>query len=95
MRGKRVDRNQPEIVKQLRQIPGVTVAHTHIVGDGFTDLVIGYKRKNYLIEVKDPNQPPSKRRLTPDEEKFHREWTGQIAVAENLTDILKLINEVK
>jgi hypothetical protein len=93
MRIKKVDRNQPEIVKQLRKIPGVSVAHTHTVGDGFSDLVVGYKGKNYLCEVKDPAKPPSARKLTPDEEKFHSEWKGQVSVVESVTDILKLINQ--
>jgi hypothetical protein len=93
MRIKKVDRNQPEIVRQLRKIPGVSVAHTHIVGDGFSDLVVGYKGKNYLCEVKDPAKPPSARKLTPDEEEFHTKWTGQIAVVESVTDVLKLINQ--
>lgn len=92
MRAKKVDSNQPTIVKQLRQIPGISVAHTHIVGEGFTDLVIGYRGKNFLCEVKDPEKSPSRRKLTPDEEKFHASWTGQIAVVETITDILKIIN---
>lgn len=94
MRIKKVDANQASLVKQLRQIPGVTVAHTHTVGDGFPDLVISYKGKNFLCEVKDPNKPPSARKLTPDEQKFHSSWTGQIAVVETVTDILKMINEI-
>jgi hypothetical protein len=93
MRIKKVDSNQPTIVKQLRQIPGISVAHTHIVGEGYPDLVIGYKGKNFLCEIKDPEKPPSARKLTPDEEKFHAKWTGQVAVVETITDILKIINQ--
>lgn len=93
MKAKRADANQSELVKQLRKIPGVSVAVTHRVGDGFSDLVVGYKGNNFLIEVKDPSQPPSKRKLTPDEQEFHSEWKGQIATAETITDILNLINK--
>lgn len=93
MRAKRADRNQPELVEILRKIPGISVAHTHIVGDGFGDLVIGWKGKNFLIEVKDPKQPPSRRKLTRDEKKFHEQWKGQIAVAETLEQILNIINQ--
>jgi hypothetical protein len=32
MRKRKVDVNQPELVDQIRQIPGVTVRHTHMVG---------------------------------------------------------------
>jgi hypothetical protein len=37
---KRVDRNQPEIVDALRQA-GASVGHTHTVGQGFPDIVVG------------------------------------------------------
>lgn len=92
MRAKKVDANQPDIVKQLRKIPGVTVAHTHVVGDGFVDIIVGHQGVNYLCEIKDPSKPPSARKLTKDEQKFHEEWAGQAAVVETVTDILKLIN---
>lgn len=92
MRAKKVDKNQPTIVEQLRKIPGVSVAHTHMIGEGLPDIVVGHRQRNYWIEIKDPNQPPSKRKLTPDEEKWHQQWTGHVAVAETVTDILKIIN---
>jgi len=37
---KRVDRNQPEIVEALREA-GASVGHTHVVGKGFPDIVVG------------------------------------------------------
>jgi hypothetical protein len=39
---KRVDRNQPEIVEALRSA-GASVGHTHAVGQGFPDIVVGVK----------------------------------------------------
>jgi len=39
---KRVDRNQPEIVDALRKA-GASVGHTHAVGQGFPDIVVGVK----------------------------------------------------
>jgi hypothetical protein len=91
MRVRKVDANQAQLVEQLRQIPGLTVAHTHTIGKGFPDLVVAYKGVNYLLEVKDPNKPPSAKKLTPDEQKFHQSWTGRIAVVETVEDVLKLI----
>lgn len=90
----KIDANQKEIVEQLRQIPGVSVKSTSSLGDGFVDLVIGYKARNYLIELKDENKPPSGKKLTEAEEKFHAEWTGQVAKCESLSEILKAINHV-
>jgi len=44
----KTDNNQSQIVKELRQIPGVTVVTGH------DDLLIGYKGKTYWFEIKDP-----------------------------------------
>jgi hypothetical protein len=88
---KRTDSNHAEIIKALRKIPKLSVFSTHEVGKGFPDIVIGYKGINYLIEIKDGNKPPSARKLTPDEVKFHHEWHGQIAIIKNLDELLQII----
>jgi hypothetical protein len=90
MRVRKADSNQSALVKQMRRIPGLTVFHTHTVGNGFVDVVCGFRGKNYLFEIKDPGKPPSQRKLTADEQKFHDEWTGQIAVIETIDDVLKI-----
>lgn len=76
----------------MRKIPGLKVRHTHTIGQGFVDVVAGYKGANYLFEIKDPGKPPSARKLTPDEEKFHAEWTGQVAIIETIDDVLNILN---
>jgi hypothetical protein len=86
----RIDNNQNEIVRQLRKIPGFSVAITSALGDGFPDAVVGFRKKNLLIEIKDPKQPPSKRKLTEEEEKFHNSWTGEIYVVHTVDDVLKI-----
>jgi len=88
---KRTDSNHAEIIKALRNIPNLSVFSTHEVGKGFPDIVIGYKGINYLIEIKDGNKPPSARKLTPDEVKFHQEWSGQISIIKNLDELLQII----
>ena len=77
MRRAKVDANQKEIVKALRAA-GATVAHTHTVGDGFVDIVVLYRRRVYLMEIKDGDKPLSAQKLTPKEEKFHAVW-GEVA----------------
>lgn len=77
MRAARTDANQTQIVRKLRQM-GHSVAATHTVGNGFGDIVVGIRGQNYLFEIKDPTQPPSARKLTPPEVKFHSAWRGQI-----------------
>lgn len=81
------DGNQEGIVKALRKIPGVSVAVTSALGDGFPDIIVGYKKRNYAFEIKDPSQPPSKRRLTPDEVEWHKNWHGHIQVIETVEQV--------
>jgi len=70
----RVDANQPAIVKALRGI-GASVLHLHQLKNCF-DLLVGYRGRTFLMEVKDPAQPPSKRQLTEGEAEFQRDWRG-------------------
>lgn len=92
MRAKKIDRNQPELVNQLRKIPGLTVAHTHTIGKGFPDLAVGFQGKTWLFEVKDPSNIPSQRKLTPDEEQWHKKWTGHVATVETIEDVMRILN---
>lgn len=86
----RVDANQPAIVEALRKM-GATVLHLHTIGKGAPDIAVGYKGKNALVEIKDGSKPPSARKLTPDEEKFHAEWRGQVTVIESVDEAIAFI----
>ena len=90
MRARRTDRNQPEIVAALRAI-GCTVSDTSGAGEGFPDIVAGYRGINYLIEIKDGGKPPSKRVLTPAQKDFHRDWRGQVAIVKNPEEAIKIV----
>jgi len=46
----KVDKNQPEIVKELRK-KGCAVLHTHQLKNAF-DILVGYRKKLYLVEIK-------------------------------------------
>lgn len=89
----KIDSNQNEVIKSLRQIPGVTIAITSQLGGGFADFLLGYKGVNFMIELKDGAKSPSQRKLTPDEEKFHAAWSGQISVCNSFEDVFALINK--
>lgn len=89
-RGK-VDANQQQIVKALRMIPGVSVAVTSSVGNGYPDLNIGYKGQTFLVELKDGAKSASRKKLKPDQEKFKKGWTGSYYVCESLEEIIKLL----
>jgi len=89
MRRARVDATQKEIVAAFRRC-GFSVAHTHTVGGGFPDVVVARHGWTALVEIKDGTKPPSARKLTPDEEKFHREWPGEIHIIESPDDVVRL-----
>jgi len=70
----RVDANQASIVRTLRAV-GASVLHTHQLKNCF-DILVGYRGRTFLMEIKDPAQPPSGRQLTAGEAKFKAEWRG-------------------
>lgn len=81
-RAAKVDANQAEIVRTLRSA-GCGVLDLSMVGNGCPDLLVHaptYPWKHYLLEVKDGAKPPSERKLTPAQEKFHGLWKGWIHV---------------
>lgn len=55
---------------------------TYQLGSGKPDGVVGYGGLSMCIEIKDPSKPRSKRKLTPDEEVWHRHWTGGMRIIE-------------
>lgn len=85
-----MDANQGDIVRALRAA-GASVAITSSLGDGFPDLVAGLRGRNVLLEVKDGSKPPSARRLTPDEEAFHRAWRGEVVVVETAEQAIRAV----
>lgn len=84
-RAARTDANQAAIVAALRDA-GATVFCTNNVGDGFPDLVVGYRGRNYLLEVKS-----DRGRLTPSQEKLHTTWQGTIQVVKTPQEALNVI----
>jgi hypothetical protein len=75
-RAARRDENEKEIIKAMR----AEGAYVKVINDeGLFDLLVAYTgpsgfQHTLLIEVKDGSKPPSARRLTPAEAKFHDEW---------------------
>ncbi len=108
MTPKRVDANQKVIVAALEDA-GATVTHLHEVGKGCPDILVGYGKQehetllevvytegsNYLMEIKDGSKPPSKRKLTPAQKKWHNEWRGQVAIVYDIDDALRVIGVLK
>ena len=71
----RVDSNQRAIVAALRQI-GASVQSLADIGHGCPDLLVGFRGRTLLMEVKDGSKVKSARALTPDEEAWIAGWRG-------------------
>ena len=69
------DANQAEIVSALRAAGAVVVWVKGVVQPGIPDLLVGFKGRTYLLEVKGPRG-----RLKPEQVKFREDWTGDVAV---------------
>ncbi len=91
MRAKRVDVNQKEIVQALRQL-GATVTDLSMVGQGCPDLLVGFRLKTYLIEIK----RDSKAKLTPAQVKWHDDWRGgSVSRIESIDNAIALLQSVE
>lgn len=90
-RAGRTDANQTAIVDALRKV-GASVAITSGVGQGLPDLIVGWRGKNLLMELKDGDKPPSARKLTDAEQYFVDHWTGRpVVIVESVEDALRAI----
>lgn len=89
-RAAKVDANQSRIVAALRKL-GATVQPLHAVGGGCPDLLVGWRKACFLIEVKDGDKPPSARKLTPDQVEWHGGWKGQVAVAKDEDEAMAIL----
>lgn len=87
---KRTDHNQAEIIQALRAI-GCSVQDLSQLGKGCPDLLVGYRMRNYLIEVK--NCEDRAPRLTSCEEDWIREWRGQVAVITSVEDAIAVVQD--
>ena len=81
-RAARRDDNEKQIIDALRRCG----AYVKVINDdGTFDLLVAYHGVTLLLEVKDGAKPPSARKLTDAEQKFHDEWPN---------DNLHIVNSV-
>ncbi len=69
----RRDANQKEISRNLRLI-GATVKDLGDVGEDFPDILVGYRGRNYLFEIK-----TLEGKLSKGQQEFQEIWNGQVA----------------
>lgn len=89
MTARKVDGNQAEIVQALRKA-GATVYCAHAVGHGFPDLVIAFRERVLLAEVKMP-----KGKLTSAERKWHAEWPIPVPILRSIDDALRMLEDIE
>jgi hypothetical protein len=88
----RVDKNQLEAIHAFKAaMPDASVFDASACGEGFPDLVVGWRGKNYLFEVKNPDVRPSDRKLTEPQVAFHASWQGQVHVVHSAAEMLAIM----
>lgn len=84
-RNARADSNQKAIVAALRKI-GANVLHLHTVGGGCPDLLVCYRKRTMLIEVKRPGEKPNALQLD-----FMAQWGGELHVVHSPLEAIDVI----
>ena len=88
--GGRVDKNQKIIVEALEKA-GCSVLSLADLGHGMPDVIAGIHGKNFLLEIKNPENGYGRRGLNPNQEKWHRAWRGHVAVVHSATEALAAV----
>lgn len=90
----RTDSNQDELVKTIRALGASFFSTTAIAGQ--LDGVVGCAGIDIRVEIKDGAKPPSRRRLTEDEQKVFDEWRGRTPVIlQSIDDVIELVNQLR
>lgn len=81
---RRVDANQVQIVKELREA-GYSVIDIHVIGGGVPDLIVAQQGgRTILVEIK----ASWRKNLTDDERDFFMAWRGDKIVATSAKEII-------
>jgi len=89
-RNPRADANQVDVVKALRQA-GCAVQSLGRVGNGCPDILVCRGEQLWLMELKDGTLPPSKRKLTSAEYRFHAKWPAYIPIVHSVAEALAVV----
>jgi hypothetical protein len=94
-RAAKVDANQGTVIKALRSV-GAFVQPLHTIGQGCPDLLVGYRGKWSLMELKDGTKSPSQRKLTDEEQAWHEKAASRapVFIAESAEDALLAIGAI-
>lgn len=89
---KRVDDNHSEIVNGVRAVGG-EVQSLAAVGKGCVDVLVAFRGRWYVAEIKDGTKSASRRKLTDAEVDWHKKFTphAPVHIWTSLEDALKTI----
>lgn len=82
----KIDSNQKLIVRSLRDI-GATVESLADLGEGKPDILVGFRGKNFLFEIK----KDEKEKLTIEQEKWHNHWVGTVYIIYNFNQAMEIL----
>lgn len=81
----RVDSNHAEIVEALRGM-GCSVQSLASVGGGCPDLLVGFRGRNVLLEIKAP-----KGETTDDQWTWGLKWNGQMGIVRSTEEARRVV----
>lgn len=87
---RKVDGNHTAVVAALRAV-GAWVADTSRLGGGFPDLLVWFRGRWHLLEVKDGTLPPSARKLTDAEQRFVERCPDKVHIVASIPEALAAI----
>jgi len=90
MYARRRDGNHASTIAAFKAL-GCSVIDLGSVGRGVGDLLVGYGGLTIMVEIKNPLQPPSKRKLTKAQEELRRDWTGGCRLVVTSDDIVDTV----
>jgi hypothetical protein len=90
----RADENQPAIVDALRKA-GATVTPIHTLGKGVSDLLVSFRQRWLVLEVKNPTKPKRDRELTEDEKTWIGKQRAPVYIVFTPEDALMILREVQ
>lgn len=84
------DNNHDEIAHALQDI-GAAVMDTSSLGDGFPDIIVGFRGEVYLIEIKNDKTAYGKKGLNKKQVEFHAKWAGYVHIVRSIDEAYRLV----
>ena len=94
MLASKVDLNQPQIIRDLRKL-GACVTVISSLGKGVPDLLVSYQDKWWLFELKNPDKPKSKQRLTQDEQRWVNKQKAPVYIIRDIGEAITIFNNAR